>query len=101
MVEKPSPHDAPSELIIIGRYVLTPDVFTEIREVRPGAVGEIQLTDALRAQAGKGPFSGVVSNVDRHDTGKPETWLEAVVDIALADPRYSADFRRLLIDRLG
>jgi UTP--glucose-1-phosphate uridylyltransferase len=101
MVEKPSPEEAPSDLIIIGRYVLTPDVFAEIGKVRPGAVGEIQLTDALRVQAGRGPFHGVVSTIARHDTGKPESWLHAVVDLALADPRYAADFRTFLSERLG
>ena len=55
MVEKPDPAEAPSDLIIIGRYVLTPDVFDEIATLKPGAIGEIQLTDALRAQAGRSP----------------------------------------------
>ena len=55
MVEKPTVEDAPSDLIIIGRYVLTPDVFDEIERVQPGSGGEIQLTDALRAQAANGP----------------------------------------------
>jgi UTP--glucose-1-phosphate uridylyltransferase len=101
MVEKPHPDEAPSQLIIIGRYVLTPDVFAEIRNVQPGAVGEIQLTDALRVQAGRGPFHGVVSTIARYDTGKPESWLHAVVDIALGDPRHGADFRAFLSDRLA
>ncbi len=71
LVEKPKPEDAPSDLIIIGRYVLTPDVFDEIARVRPGAGGEIQLTDALKAQAARSPFHGVVSDVLRFDTGNP------------------------------
>lgn len=54
MVEKPSPADAPSNLAIIGRYILTPDIFDIIRETPPGANGEIQLTDALQIQAKRG-----------------------------------------------
>ncbi len=97
MVEKPSPADAPSNLIIIGRYVLTPDVFDEIARVAPGAGGEIQLTDALRAQATRSPFHGVVSDVTRYDTGNPFGWLTAVIEIALADPSMGAP----LTDWLG
>ena len=61
LVEKPPVDEAPSDLVIIGRYVLTPDVFDEIAAGRVGALGEIQLTDALRAQAARSPFHGVVS----------------------------------------
>jgi UTP--glucose-1-phosphate uridylyltransferase len=101
MVEKPRLDDAPSDLIIIGRYVLTPDVFAEIRRVVPGAIGEIQLTDALRVQAERGPFHGVVSTSARYDTGNPAAWLQAVVDLALADDRYAEDLRLFLKQRLG
>ncbi len=54
MVEKPSPDKAPSNLAIIGRYILTPDIFDIIRQTQPGAGGEIQITDALMEQAKKG-----------------------------------------------
>ncbi len=100
MVEKPPVDEAPSELIIIGRYVLTPDVFAEIAQVKPGAVGEIQLTDALRAQASKGVFHGVVSGIDRFDTGTPWYWLQAVVDFGLADPKLGGQFREWLSSKL-
>lgn len=93
MVEKPDPVDAPSDLIIIGRYVLTPDVFDEIDRVERGAGGEIQLTDALKAQAVRAPFHGVVSDVLRYDTGNPFGWLTAVIEIALADPAMGAQLR--------
>jgi|CXWL01.1.fsa_nt_gi UTP--glucose-1-phosphate uridylyltransferase len=96
MVEKPHPDDAPSDLIIIGRYVLTPDVFDEIARVRPGAGGEIQLTDALKAQAARSPFHGVATDVLRHDTGNPFGWLTAVVDIALTDDRLGPSLREWL-----
>jgi UTP--glucose-1-phosphate uridylyltransferase len=101
MVEKPKVEDAPSDLIIIGRYVLTPDVFEEIERLQPGAGGEIQLTDALRVQAGRSPFHGVLSSITRYDTGTPLGWLSAVVDIALDDPTIGDDFRAYLRSRLS
>ena len=100
MVEKPAVDEAPSDLIIIGRYVLTPDVFERIAHLPPGRGGEIQLTDALRLQAADGPFHGVLGNTVRHDTGNPLGWLTAVVDLALDDPRIGASFRAWLQHRL-
>lgn len=101
MVEKPKIEDAPSDLIIIGRYVLTPDVFAEIERLEPGTGGEIQLTDALKVQAANGPFHGVLSNVTRYDTGSPLGWLSAVVDIALDDPTIGSEFEAFLRARLS
>ncbi|HNJ96855.1 MAG TPA: UTP--glucose-1-phosphate uridylyltransferase [Ilumatobacteraceae bacterium] len=100
MVEKPKNADAPSELIIIGRYVLTPDVFDCIERVQPGSGGEIQLTDALRMQAEAGPFHGVLSDILRYDTGNPFGWLTAVVELALADPAIGAEFAEWLRGRV-
>ncbi len=96
MVEKPKPADAPSNLIIIGRYVLTPDVFDEIARVQPGAGGEIQLTDAMKAQAARSPFHGVVRDVLRYDTGNPFGWLTANIEIGLADPVMGPQLREWL-----
>jgi UTP--glucose-1-phosphate uridylyltransferase len=93
LVEKPAVDDAPSELIIIGRYVLTPDVFPKIAALKPGAGGELQLTDALRVQAANGPFHGVLRDVRRFDTGNPVGWMSAVVEIALDHPQYGQPFR--------
>jgi len=93
LVEKPAVDDAPSELIIIGRYVLTPDVFPKIAALQPGAGGELQLTDALRVQAANGPFHGVLRDVRRFDTGNPVGWMSAVVEIALDHPQYGQAFR--------
>ncbi|MFN8020592.1 MAG: UTP--glucose-1-phosphate uridylyltransferase [Acidimicrobiales bacterium] len=101
MVEKPKPADAPSNLIIIGRYVLTPDVFDEIANVEPGAGGEIQLTDALKAQAARSPFHGVVQDVLRYDTGNPFGWLTANIEIGLADPKLGPQLRTWLQDQLA
>jgi UTP--glucose-1-phosphate uridylyltransferase len=99
MVEKPPIDEAPSDLIIIGRYVLTPDVFDKIEQVPPGAGGEIQLTDALRMQAAAGPFHGVLRDIRRFDTGNPLGWLTAVVELALDDPQIGPAFRQWLLDR--
>jgi UTP--glucose-1-phosphate uridylyltransferase len=101
MVEKPAVQDAPSDLIIIGRYVLTPDVFAKIEQLEPGTGGEIQLTDALKVQAANGPFHGVLSNVLRYDTGTPLGWLSAVVDIAINDPVIGEEFLAFLHERLS
>lgn len=101
MVEKPDVDDAPSDLIIIGRYVLTPDVFGEIERVEPGSGGEIQLTDALRVQAARGPFHGVLSSIRRYDTGTPLGWLSAVVDIALDDKSIGDEFGAYLRSRIN
>jgi UTP--glucose-1-phosphate uridylyltransferase len=101
MVEKPANDDAPSDLIIIGRYVLTPDVFDEIAALTPGSGGELQLTDALRAQSQRAPFHGVLSGIGRHDTGNPFGWLCAVVDRALDHPDVGAPFRTWIADRLS
>ena len=96
MVEKPPVESAPSELIIIGRYVLTADVFDEIARTKPGAIGEIQLTDAMRAQAQRGPFHGLLSDVSRHDTGNPLGWFQAVVHSMSNDAEYGERVRAYL-----
>jgi UTP--glucose-1-phosphate uridylyltransferase len=96
LVEKPPVDEAPSNLIIIGRYVLTPDVFDEIEALRPGAGGELQLTDALRAQAARAPFHGVLSHVARHDTGNPLGFLTAAIERMLDDPAMGPELRTFL-----
>lgn len=93
LVEKPLPHEAPSDYILIGRYVLTPDVFDEIARLEPGRGGELQLTDALRAQAARAPFHGVLSDTARYDTGNPLGFLEAAIAFALRNPDMAADVR--------
>jgi UTP--glucose-1-phosphate uridylyltransferase len=96
MVEKPPRESAPSNLIIIGRYVLTPDVFDEIAGLRPGRGGELQLTDALRAQAARAPFHGVVSRITRYDTGTPLGFLTAAIELSLRNPDIGAELRQFL-----
>jgi UTP--glucose-1-phosphate uridylyltransferase len=77
MVEKPEPKDAPSNLAIIGRYILTPDIFDILRETPPGANGEIQLTDALQTQAQKGCVIAYKFRGRRFDCGSVPGFVEA------------------------
>ncbi len=102
MVEKPAAEDAPSNLIIIGRYLCTPAVMREIADLTPGAGGELQLTDALRAVCAYEPFHGIVGDAlpagsfARHDTGNPAGWLAANVELAWSHPQYGAAIRELV-----
>lgn len=77
MVEKPEPEDAPSNLAIIGRYILTPDIFDIIRNTTPGKGGEIQITDALLAQAKKGKVIAYKFEGRRFDCGSVDGFVEA------------------------
>lgn len=86
MVEKPSLHDAPSNYAIMGRYVLSPEIFPILHAQGTGAGGEIQLTDALRTLAKTEPVWGVVYKGRRFDCGTQKGWLAANVQLALEDP---------------
>jgi len=77
MVEKPEPKDAPSNLAIIGRYILTPDIFNILRETKPGKGGEIQITDALLTQAKKGMVLAYKFEGTRFDCGSVDGFVEA------------------------
>ena len=77
MVEKPEPDVAPSNLAIIGRYILTPDIFDIIRETKPGKGGEIQITDALLAQAKKGMVLAFKFEGQRFDCGSIDGFVKA------------------------
>ncbi len=77
MVEKPAPEKAPSNMAIIGRYILTPDVFDYIRDTKPGANGEVQLTDALLAQAKNGCVMAYKFKGRRFDCGSLHGYVEA------------------------
>jgi UTP--glucose-1-phosphate uridylyltransferase len=92
MVEKPPFHEAPSDLAIIGRYILTPDIFDEIAETKPGAGGEIQITDAMRSLLKKRPFYAVRFDGTRHDAGDKLGFLIATVEFALKRPDLAPDF---------
>jgi UTP--glucose-1-phosphate uridylyltransferase len=77
MVEKPDPKDAPTNLAIIGRYILTPDIFDIIRETPPGKGGEVQLTDALLTQAKRNMVIGYKFKGRRFDCGSVDGYVEA------------------------
>jgi UTP--glucose-1-phosphate uridylyltransferase len=76
MVEKPAPEDAPTNLVIIGRYILTPDIFDIIRQVEPGAGGEIQITDAINEQCHRGMVLGYKFKGRRFDCGSLDGYIE-------------------------
>lgn len=99
LVEKPEPVDAPSNLAIIGRYVLAPSVFPALRETQAGRGGEVQLTDALKALAHTGePMHGVIFRGRRYDTGDRGDYLRAVVRLACDRPDIGPPFRQWLED---
>lgn len=77
MVEKPQPSEAPSNLAIIGRYILTPDIFDILRNTKPGRGGEIQITDALLEQAKKGKVVGYKFQGRRFDCGSVDGFVDA------------------------
>jgi len=77
MVDKPEPKDAPSNLAIIGRYILTPDIFDILKETKPGKGGEIQITDALLEQAKQGKVIAYKFNGKRFDCGSVDGFVEA------------------------
>jgi len=96
MVEKPAPGRAPSNLAIIGRYILTPAIFAELAATQAGAGGEIQLTDALRRLLLKEPIYGYVFEGKRYDAGDKLGFLEATVEMALKRPGLGSEFRKYL-----
>jgi UTP--glucose-1-phosphate uridylyltransferase len=101
LVEKPDPTQAPSDLAIIGRYVLTPDMFPILAETAPDARGEVQLTNGLRALRGRRPIYALEFEGKRYDTGDKLGFLKATVEFALARPDLGDAFRAFLrgVDR--
>ncbi len=96
LVEKPRAEDAPSDLAIIGRYVLTPDLFAILAEQAPDRRGEIQLTDALRRLRERRPMYALEFEGKRYDTGDKLGFLKATVEFALARPDLADEFRAYL-----
>jgi UTP--glucose-1-phosphate uridylyltransferase len=96
MVEKPALADAPSDLAIIGRYIFTPDIFTAIENTKPGANGEIQITDAMRLLLKDRPFYAVKLDGVRHDAGDKLGFLIATVEFALKRGDLGEHFREYL-----
>jgi UTP--glucose-1-phosphate uridylyltransferase len=102
LVEKPPPDEAPSNLAIIGRYVLSPEIFDVLRTTPPGRGGEIQLTDAIEALIdradGGGPVYGLVFRGRRYDTGDKADYLKAVVQLGCDREDLGEEFRAWLTE---
>jgi UTP--glucose-1-phosphate uridylyltransferase len=96
MVEKPSAADAPSDLAIIGRYILTPDIFPALEATASDRTGEIQLTNGLRRLLAERPIYGCRIDGVRHDTGNKLGFLKAVVYFALRRPDLAGEFAEYL-----
>ncbi len=96
LVEKPSADKAPSDLGITGRYVLPPEIFEYLAETKPGAGGEIQLTDGLRRLAADGKLYATVFEGRTHDAGDKLGFLQATVELGLKEPKLGNQFREYL-----
>jgi UTP--glucose-1-phosphate uridylyltransferase len=96
VVEKPDPDDAPSDLAIIGRYVLTPKIFDKLEQTQRGAGGEIQLTDAIEALMDEQDVYGYAFEGTRYDAGTTMGWLKASVELALERPDLGTEFAAYL-----
>ncbi|MDA1001627.1 MAG: UTP--glucose-1-phosphate uridylyltransferase, partial [bacterium] len=96
MVEKPSPEEAPSDMAIIGRYVLDPGIFPALEKVTPDAKGEIQLTDGLRLLLQEKPIYAYAFEGKRYDAGSKLGFLQATVEFALSRDDLGPAFRDFL-----
>ncbi|MFB3815407.1 MAG: UTP--glucose-1-phosphate uridylyltransferase GalU [Terriglobales bacterium] len=96
LVEKPKPEEAPSNLAIIGRYILTPQIFELLEKTPKGAGGELQLTDGMRALLRHEKIYGYTFEGKRHDTGDKLGFLKATVEFALQRPDLGEPFREYL-----
>jgi UTP--glucose-1-phosphate uridylyltransferase len=99
LVEKPAPEDAPSNLGIIGRYILTPAIFNAIEQTPPGKGNEVQLTDALRLVAEK--KYAYVYKGRRYDIGNKLDWLKSNIELSLADKRFNSELGIFLHSLIG
>ena len=98
LVEKPPAESAPSDMAIIGRYILTPDIFGVLQKSRPGKGGEIQLTDAIRTLLKTVPVYGFLFEGKRYDAGDKLGYLKATVDFALKNAELSEQFRSYIME---
>lgn len=96
LVEKPEPKDAPSNLGIVGRYILRPEIFDALELTRPGKKGEIQVTDALQLLLEEQKIVACEFEGVRYDTGTPQGWLEATIALALSHPDLGPRLREYL-----
>jgi UTP--glucose-1-phosphate uridylyltransferase len=96
IVEKPDPEEAPSTLAVVGRYILTPRIFHHLRNVKPGAGGEIQLTDAISAMIEEERILAYRYRGERYDCGSKLGYLQATVASGLAHPEVKEEFASYL-----
>jgi UTP--glucose-1-phosphate uridylyltransferase len=96
LVEKPSAEKAPSNWGVSGRYVLPPEIFDHLAKTKPGAGGEIQLTDGLRALASGPGLWGYLYEGKTLDAGDKLGYLQATVELALKNPKFGKEFRNYL-----
>jgi UTP--glucose-1-phosphate uridylyltransferase len=96
LIEKPSFENAPSDLAILGSYVLTPSIFEHIRETKPDVKGEIQLTDALRSLSKKEQLLGYIYSGRRYDIGNKLDWLKSNIELCKADPELGKEISEFL-----
>jgi UTP--glucose-1-phosphate uridylyltransferase len=101
MVEKPKKSAAPSDMAIIGRYILTPNIFNILEKTPPGKGGEIQLTDAIKSMLKKKPVYGFLFEGNRYDGGDKVGYLQATVELALKNPGVKDAFREYLSSRVS
>jgi UTP--glucose-1-phosphate uridylyltransferase len=101
IIEKPAPEDAPSDLGVMGRYVLTPGIFDAIDKTPPGRGGEIQLTDAIKVLLGTEPVYGYTFTHGRYDVGNKLDYLRATVEFALERHDLGPELRAFLLEILG
>ena len=98
LIEKPKVKEAPSDLAILGRYILTPGIFKYLRNLKPGYGGELQLTDALREMCKNVAIYAYLYSGKRYDIGNKVEWLKANVEIALRDKELGEEFKKWLRD---
>lgn len=96
LMEKPGPAKTKSRIASIGGYILTPDIFKELKKLKPGKDGEIWLVDAIAGLQKKRPIYAKVVDGNLHDTGSKLGWLKANVEYALKDKEISSDFKKFL-----
>ncbi|MDX8411295.1 MAG: UTP--glucose-1-phosphate uridylyltransferase GalU [Mariprofundaceae bacterium] len=96
MVEKPAPERAPSDLAIVGRYIFTPALFKHLRKVEAGALGEIQLTDAIDQLARQEPVYGLILEGERFDAGNPLGFLKANIALGLRHEEYGDELKTFI-----
>ncbi len=97
LIEKPAREESPSNLAVIGRYILTPDIFDILEEMPPGRAGEYQLTDALNGLLAKRDIYGLIYRGARYDAGDKFGFLQATINLALKRPDFSDQLKEYIV----